>query len=139
MIEGEGDTNLGAEPPSYKFFNGDRLTRGRPLAPPGSIIKTIPALFIRERLMAFAFLARDNYDLPRQLNNTRVTNKFIDKERGSESFDTNPSSLALLLTVVPLACARGRFRNESLPYNSPYTPPIGPSRLLPRRIHNFSA
>jgi len=89
--------------------------------------------------MAFAFLARDNYDLPRQFKNTRVTNKFIDKERGSESFDTNPSSLALLLTVVPLACARGRFRNESLPYNSPYTPPIGPSRLLPKRIHNFSA
>src|SRR5215470_15122211 len=103
------------------------------------ILKTIPALFIRERLMAFAFLARDNYDLPRQLQNTRVTNKFIDEERGSESFDTNPSSLALLLTVVPLACARGRFRNESLPYNSPYTPPIGPSRLLPKRIHNFSA
>jgi hypothetical protein len=50
-----------------------------------------PRVFIRERLMAFAFLAHDNYDSPRQLNNTRVTNKFIDKERGSELFDTNPS------------------------------------------------
>jgi hypothetical protein len=88
------------------------------------ILKTIPALFIREPLMAFAFLARDNYDLPRQPKITRVTNKFIDKERGSESFDTNPSSLALLLTVVPFAYARGRFRNKSLSYNSPYTPPI---------------
>jgi len=28
--------------------------------------------------MAFAFLALDNYDSPRQLTNTRVTNKFID-------------------------------------------------------------
>jgi len=55
------------------------------------ILKTIPALFIRERLMAFAFLAHDHYDSPRQLKITRVTNKFIDKERGSESFDTNPS------------------------------------------------
>jgi len=66
----------------------------------------IPPLFIRERLMAFAFLARNNYDSSRQLKITRVTNKFIDKERGSESFDTNPSSLALLLTVVPLVYAR---------------------------------
>jgi hypothetical protein len=70
------------------------------------ILKTITALFIRERLMAFAFLARDNYDLSRQLKITRVTNKFIDKERGSESFDANPSSLALLHTVVPLVYAR---------------------------------
>jgi hypothetical protein len=47
-------------------------------------------LFIRELLTAFAFLARDNYDLSRQRKITRVTYKFIDKERGSESFDTNP-------------------------------------------------
>jgi hypothetical protein len=103
------------------------------------ILKTIPALFFKEILMAFAFLARGNYDSFGQFKITRVTNKFIDKERGSESLDTSPSSLTLLVTVVPLACARGRFRNKSLPYNSPCTPPIGPSRLLPRRSHNFSA
>jgi hypothetical protein len=73
--------------------------------------------------MAFAFLAHDNYDSPRQHKITRVTNKFINKERGSESFDTNPCSLALLNKVVPLVCARGRFRNKSLPYNSPYLHP----------------
>jgi hypothetical protein len=37
-----------------------------------------PRVFIRVRLMAFAFLAHDNYDSPRQLKITRVTNKFID-------------------------------------------------------------
>jgi hypothetical protein len=52
----------------------------------------IPALFIRERLMTFAFLAHDNYDSPRQYKITRDIDKFIDKERGSESFDTNPPS-----------------------------------------------
>jgi hypothetical protein len=56
-------------------------------------LKTIPALFIRERLMAFAFLAHDNYDSSRQLKTTRVIYKFIDKERGSESFETNPHGL----------------------------------------------
>jgi hypothetical protein len=58
------------------------------------ILKTIPALFIRERLMTFAFLAHDYYDSSRQFKITRVIDKFIDKERGSESFNTNPSSLA---------------------------------------------
>jgi hypothetical protein len=52
---------------------------------------TIPAIFIRDRLMAFAFLAHGNYDSSRQLKITRVIDIFIDKERGSESFDTNPS------------------------------------------------
>jgi hypothetical protein len=33
------------------------------------ILRTIPAIFIRERLMAFAFLAHDNYDSPRQRKN----------------------------------------------------------------------
>jgi hypothetical protein len=56
--------------------------------------------------MAFAFLARDNYDLSRQLKITRVTNKFIDKERGSDLSMRTYSSLALLLTVVPLVYAR---------------------------------
>jgi hypothetical protein len=57
------------------------------------ILKTITSLFIRERLMAFAFLAHDNYDSPRQLKITQVIDKFIDKERGSESLDTKPPSL----------------------------------------------
>jgi len=38
-----------------------------------------PRVFIKERLMAFAFLAHDNYDSPRQLKITRVMDKFIDK------------------------------------------------------------
>jgi hypothetical protein len=51
------------------------------------------ALFIRERMMAFAFLAHDNYDSSGQLKITQVIDIFIDKERGSEFFDTNPPGL----------------------------------------------
>jgi len=57
------------------------------------ILKTITALYIRERLMAFAFLAHDNYDSPRQLKITQVIDIFLDKERGSEYLDTNPPGL----------------------------------------------
>ena len=53
----------------------------------------ITALFIRERLMAFAFLAHDNYDSSRQLKITQVKYIFIDNKRGSEFFDTNPPGL----------------------------------------------
>src|SRR5262249_25403403 len=55
------------------------------------IRKPIPALFITDGLMAFPFSAHDNDYSSRQLKISRVTNKFIDKERGSEPFDTNPS------------------------------------------------
>src|SRR5262245_16644523 len=52
--------------------------------------RTIPALFIREGLMAFAFLAHDNYDSPRQPTITRVTNTFINERKRFGIFRHEP-------------------------------------------------